>query len=98
MWVVQCTPGGGGPHVQTSLEHNSCMLEEPPEVGTTTREEELTAFAYLMTQVIYSTDLDLEIRILYMALSTRHQMDRSQHLTTTMYRVQCAMFPQGEQC
>ena len=22
VWVVQCTPGGGGPHVQTSLEHN----------------------------------------------------------------------------
>ena len=62
--VVWYTPGGGGPHVQTSLEHNSCMLEGLPEAITPIREEEPTASAYLMTQTIYSTYLDLQIRIL----------------------------------
>ena len=64
VWVVWYTPGGGGPHVQTSLEHNSCMLEGLPEAITPIREEEPTASAYLMTQTIYSTYLDLQIRIL----------------------------------
>ena len=96
--VVWYTPGGGGPHVQTSLEHNSCMLEELSEAGTTTREEEPTACPYLMTRAIYSTYLDLQIRILYMALSMRHHVDHFQHFITTMCRVQCAMLPPGEQC
>ena len=38
VWVVQCTPGGGGQYVQTSQEHNSCMLEELLEAGGTIRE------------------------------------------------------------
>ena len=45
VWVVQCTPGGGGQCVQTSQEHNSCTLEELPEAGGTIREGELTASA-----------------------------------------------------
>ena len=98
VWVVQCTPGGGGPHVQTSLEHNSCMLEELLEAITPTREEEPTASAYQMTRATYSTYLDLQIRIIYTVLSMRHHADHSLHFITTMRRVQCAMFPPGEQC
>ena len=58
VWVVQCTPGGGGQYVQTSLEHNLCMLEELREAGGTIREGQPTASAYPMTQATYSTDLE----------------------------------------
>ena len=99
VWVVQCTSGGGGQCAQTSQEHNSCTLEELPEVGGATREGELTASAYLMTQATYSTHLGHKlIVIICMVQSMRPQMDHSQHFITTMYRVQCAMFPPGEQC
>ena len=75
------------------------MLEELLEVGEITREEELTAFAYLMTQATYNTHLVNRLNVItYMAQSTRHQMDHSQHFITTMCRVQYAMFPPGEQC
>ena len=63
---MQCTPGGGGPHVQTSLEHNSCMQEESPEVGGATREEEPTTFAYRMTQATYSTHLVNNTGVIYL--------------------------------
>ena len=78
VWVVQCTPGGGGQCVQTSQEHNSCMLEELLEAGGTIREGEPTASAYLMTQVTYSTHLGNKlIEIIYMVQSTTVQMDHS---------------------
>ena len=95
--VVWCTSGGGGPHVQMSLEHNSCTLEEQPEVITPLREGEPTTSAYLMIRAIYSTDLDLQSMVTYMALSMKHQVDHSQRLTTKMCHVPCAMFPPGEQ-
>ena len=99
VWVVQCTLGGGGQHVQTSQEHNSCMLEELLEAGGTIREGEPTASAYLMTQVTCSTHLGHKLIVIFcMVLSMRPQKDHSQHFITTMYRVQCAMFPPGEQC
>ena len=59
VWVVWCTPGGGGPNVQTSLEHNSCMLEELLEAITPTREGELATYVYLTIQAINSTNRDL---------------------------------------
>ena len=99
VWVVWCTPGGGRSHVRTSLEHNSCMLEELPEAGTTTREGQPTTFAYLMTQATYNIHLvTRQNAITYMVQNTRLQMDHSQHFMTTMCRVQCAMLPPGEQC
>ena len=99
MWVVQCTPGGGGQYVQTSLEHNLCMLEEQQEAGGSIREGQPTTSAYLMIQATYSTDLEHKlIEIICMVQSTTPQMDLSQHFKTTMYRVQCAMFPPEEQC
>ena len=60
VWVVWCTPGGGGPNVQTSLEQNLCMLEELLEVITPTRGEELTTYVYLTIRAIYSTNRDLD--------------------------------------
>ena len=99
VWVVQCTPGGGGQYVQTSLEHNSCMLEEQQEAGGITREEEPTASAYLMIQATYSTDLGHKHGVIIcMVLSMRRQMDHSWQFMTTMCHVQCAMFPPEEQC
>ena len=99
VWVVQCTSGGGGQHAQTSLEHNSCMLEELPEATGTTKEGESTASAYLMTQATYSTHLGhKQIETICMVLSTTPQMGHSQHFLTTMCRVQCATFPPEEQC
>ena len=98
VWVVQCTLGGGGSHAQTSQEHNLCMLEELLEAGGATREGEPTASAYLMTQVTCSTHLGHKlIVIIYMVQSMRPQKDHFQRFITTMYRVQCAMFPPGEQ-
>ena len=98
VWVVQCTLDGGGQCAQTSQEHNSCMLEELPEAGGATREGELTAYAYLMTQATCSTHPGHKlIVIICMVQSMRPQMDHSQQFITTMYRVQCAMFPPGEQ-
>ena len=97
--VVQCTPGGGGPHVQTSLEHNSYMLEELPEVGLTIREGQLTTFVYQMNQATYSTDLVLKpFEITYMVQSMRPEMDHSHHFMMKMCRVLCVTFPPGEQC
>ena len=85
--------------MQTSLEHNSCMLEELLEAGGTTREGEPTTSAYLMTQATYSTDLGRKFGVVIcMVQSTTPQLDHSQHFIATMYRVQCAMFPPGEQC
>ena len=99
VWVVQCTPGGGGQYVQTSLEHNSCMLEELLEATGTTREGEPTTSAYLMTQATYSTDLGHKRGVVIcMVQSTTPQLDLSQHFKTTMCHVQCVMFPPEEQC
>ena len=98
VWVVWCILGGGGPHVQTSLEHNSCTLEDLLEAITPMREGEPTTYVCPMIRAIYSSDLDLQIEVTYMVLSMRHQVDRSQHLITTMCRVQCATFPPGGQC
>ena len=98
VWVVQCTSGGGGQCVQTSLEHNSCMLEELPEATGTTREGGPTASTYLMTQATYSTDLGRKLIVITcMVQSTTPQMDHSQHFKTTMCHVLCAMFLPGEQ-
>ena len=99
VWVVQCTPGGGGQYVQTSLEHNLCMLEELREAGGVTREGEPTVFVYLMTQATYCTHLEHKFGVIIcMVQSTTPQLDHSQHFITTMYHVQCAMFLLGGQC
>ena len=75
------------------------MLEELPEAGSTIRVGQLITFAYQMTQATYSTNLVLKhFVIIYMGLSMRPVVDHCQHFTTTMYHVQCAMFPPGEQC
>ena len=97
VWVVWCIPGGGEPNVQTSLEHNLCMLEELLEAISPTREGQLTTYVCLMIRAIYSSDLDLQSKVTYMVLSMRHQVDHSQCLITKMCRVQCATFPPGEQ-
>ena len=96
--VVWCTPGGGGPNVQTSLEHNLCMLEELLEAITLTREGRLPTYVYQMIRAIYSSHLDLGRMIYYMALSMRHQVVHFQHFRTTTCRVQYAMFLPGGQC
>ena len=75
------------------------MLEEQQEAGGTIREGQPTTSAYPMTQATYSTDLGHKlIEIICMVQSMRRQVDHSQHFMTTMCRVQCAMFPPGEQC
>ena len=97
--VVQCIPGGGGQYVQTSLEHNLCMLEEQREAGGTIREGQPTASAYPMTQATYSTHLGHKLGVVIcMVQSTTPQLDHSQRFIATMCHVQCAMFPPGEQC
>ena len=44
--VVWCTPGGGGPHVLTLMEHSCCMLEGQLEVCILKKEEEQTTSVY----------------------------------------------------
>ena len=44
--VVWCTPGGGGPHVLTLLEHNYCMLDGQLEVCILKKEVEQTTSVY----------------------------------------------------
>ena len=44
--VVWYTPGGGGPHVLTLLEHSYCMLEGQLEVIIVKKEEQQTTSVY----------------------------------------------------
>jgi len=94
-----CTLGGGGPHVQLLLEHNSSTQEGLLEAGGATVEMELTIFAYLTTRTIWVIQMvDKWVVLVYMVQNTKHMtMAHSLQLLTTMSHVQCAMLQPGRQ-
>ena len=91
--VVWCTPGGGGPHVLTLLEHSYCMLEGQLEVGILKEEEEQTTSVYQSSQSTLPTLLGHRMEgHTCMELSIRLQvmiMDLFALSMTTMFHVQC---------
>ena len=82
--VVWCTPGGGGPHVLTLLEHSYCMLEGQLEALIILKKEEeqttsvyqnnhsteTTLLGYRMHEHI-CTGLNMRLESMLMALFTQ---------------------------
>ena len=91
--VVWCTPGGGGPHVLTLLEHSCCMLEGQLEVLILKKEEEQTTSVYQSSHSTLPTLLGYSLtEHTSMELSMRLEAILLAHFalsTTIMSHVQC---------
>ena len=100
--VVQCTPGGGGLHILTLLEHNYCMLEGQLEVIILKKEEEQTTSVYQSSHNTLPTLLGCRLdEHTYMGLSIRLEvvlviMDHFVLSMSTMFHVQCVTLQHKE--
>ena len=91
------TQGGGKLAVQVSQELSWCMRGGLVEPITVTGEEQPTTSACLMIQTTSAINPESKITTLCMEWSTKHTVDHSQLLLTTMFPVLCAMLQRGRQ-